>query len=278
MRKLIIPGFVLLVLLVSVTPAWAIVYGNLDGEGHPNVGLISRLDSNTGNQRAVCTGTLIAPNVFLTAGHCTVFLEQLPLGNVKVSFSADNALNEDLIAVSAIETHPDFGDNNASNVQNDVGILILAESLGIDPAALPSEGFLNDLKAAKELKGAIFTVVGYGATIAFPPPQLIPPDGKRRVAESSFQSLQQTRVTLSQNQNHDNGGTCAGDSGGPVFWTDGTLVGITSSGDPNCTAIGTYYRTDIADTIDFIDPYINSAICRIGQYLNPLTWLRLWRG
>jgi len=74
MRKLLASGFVLLILLVSVTPAWAIVYGDLDGEDHPNVGLISRLDSNTGNQRAVCTGTLIDEDVFLTAGHCTIFL------------------------------------------------------------------------------------------------------------------------------------------------------------------------------------------------------------
>jgi len=180
----------------------------------------------------------------------------LPLENIKVSFSSDNALSQGLIGVTHVATHPEFNNNSASNTRNDVGVLILAESPEITPADLPTEGFLDDLKAAKELKDAIFTVVGYGASVVRPVPP-IEIDGIRRVAESSFQSLQKTRVTLSQNQNHDNGGTCVGDSGGPAFWTDGTLVGITSSGDPNCTAIGTYYRTDIANTIDFIDNFID---------------------
>jgi secreted trypsin-like serine protease len=105
---------------------------------------------------------------------------------------------------------------------------------------------------------AKFTVVGYGSTLDWPPPQPIDNLGERRLAMSEYQALSKALLTLSQNNatDEDKGGTCSGDSGGPAFWTekDGTeiLVGITSSGDPNCVSTGVYYRTDILDTMDFI--------------------------
>ena len=58
------------------------------------------------------------------------------------------------------------------------------------------------------------------------------------------------------------GGTCYGDSGGPVFWADPEgdgaeiLVGISSWGDDPCVASGFYYRVDIPETLDFIDNVI----------------------
>ena len=57
-----------MVLALSVLPAAAITGGELDGEGHPNVGLL--IADVDGEPAWSCTGTLIAPRVFLTAGHC----------------------------------------------------------------------------------------------------------------------------------------------------------------------------------------------------------------
>src|SRR3954453_10215184 len=51
-------------LLLTATPALAITNGQPDGNGHPYVGIVY-------NTRYFCTGSLIAPTVFLTAGHCT---------------------------------------------------------------------------------------------------------------------------------------------------------------------------------------------------------------
>jgi hypothetical protein len=272
-RKFCVILAVIVLLFIVVAPAAAITWGADDGNGHPNVGLISIA------QGPFCSGTLIHPRVFLTAGHCTSFLEELigqgglPIDAVKVSFNTQNALVNDLLAVENIITHPAFASNANSNPvtpasnPRDVGVLILAEPVvNIAPADLPYEGFLDDLNAAGILgKGsdkAKFTLVGYGTTLEWPPPEIIFPDGKRRVALSEFQTLLKAWLRLSQNNATDDGGTCAGDSGGPAFWaeSDGTeiLVGITSWGDAQCVATGFNYRVDISDTLSFISAVIEA--------------------
>ncbi len=70
MRRALIPA--LLLLLVVVAPAAGIIDGRLDGNGHPNVGA---LELPVGFGVPACSGTLISPTVYVTAGHCTNFLE-----------------------------------------------------------------------------------------------------------------------------------------------------------------------------------------------------------
>jgi secreted trypsin-like serine protease len=270
MKKLSILMGLLLILTVGVLPATAITWGELDGKGHPNVGLISRPDPNNPDaQRPFCSGTLIHSRVFLTAGHCTDYLEylmaagRLTIEGVKVSFDADNALEKKLLAVEEVITHPDY--NWTYSNSYDVGVLILKKPVKRLPlATLPEEGFLDRLLAEGKLRqgsdGAKFTVVGYGSTLEWPPPDIIFPDGKRRVAESEYQTLLKAWLRMSQNQATDDGGTCYGDSGGPAFWTepDGTeiLVGVTSWGDMQCVATGFNYRVDIPETVDYLDDVI----------------------
>jgi hypothetical protein len=147
-----------------------------------------------------------------------------------------------------------------------VGVLILKKPVKkrIKPANLPEEGFLDRLLAEGVLRegsdGAKFTLVGYGGTLEWPPPNIYYED-QRQFAKSEFQTLLNVWLRMSQNQATDDGGTCYGDSGGPAFWTDpdtGTeiLVGITSWGDAPCVASAFNYRVDIPDTLDFIEDVI----------------------
>jgi len=105
-------------------------------------------------------------------------------------------------------------------------------------------------------------VVGYGATLSWPPP-VISYDPKRRKAESEYRALLKTWLRVSQNQATSDGGSCYGDSGGPVFWQDDNgdliLVGITSWGDAQCVSASFNYRTDIPETLDFIDGVVDST-------------------
>jgi hypothetical protein len=271
MRKLSILVGLLLILAVGVLPATAITWGEADGNRHPNVGLISRPDpDDPAKQRPLCSGTLIHPQVFLTAGHCTDYLEylmaagRLTIEGVKVSFDSGNALEKKLLAVEEVITHPDYYWGPQSD-PHDVGVLILKKRVKRLPlATLPELGFLDQLLADGRLRqgseGAKFTLVGYGTTLEWPPPEIIFPDGKRRLAESEFQTLLKVWLRMSQNQATDDGGTCYGDSGGPAFWKepDGTeiLVGITSWGDMQCVATGFNYRVDIPETLNFINEVI----------------------
>jgi secreted trypsin-like serine protease len=63
-------------LVLSIGPASAITFGQPDGNRHPNVGaLLADYDPDSPGRTSFCSGTLIAPTVFLTAAHCTAFLE-----------------------------------------------------------------------------------------------------------------------------------------------------------------------------------------------------------
>jgi secreted trypsin-like serine protease len=246
-------------------PAGAITWGELDdGNDYPNVGMVGfRLN----NQPVfICSGTLIHPLVVLTAGHCidnALFLEQF--GDVTISVTFDHDASSSgavFLTVNEYFTHPDYNWGPQSN-PHDAGVLILEAPVdNIDPAELPPEGFLDELKSdgklGRGLNKAKFTVVGYGTTLDWPPPVINFDFMSRYYAESEYRALLSAWLRLSQNHATDDGGTCLGDSGGPAFYTDDSagiefLVGITSWGDPKCIATGFNYRTDITETLGFIE-------------------------
>jgi hypothetical protein len=129
-------------------------------------------------------------------------------------------------------------------------------------AVLPAVGLLDELRAAGLLRepalgGTKFTVVGYGQTLDRSPPQLIDPDGLRRVAVSEYKALREGWLYLNQNFATGNGGTGWGDSGGPTFWKEPAtgkelLVALCSRGDPLCVANGVTWRVDTPEALDFI--------------------------
>jgi hypothetical protein len=267
-KRSVLLGLVL-VLLVGAAPALAITWGLPDEDNlYENVGaMIASFEDET---YPVCTGTLIDEKVFLTAGHCTDYVEfGLAEGTIKavyVSFDYDPmARGAKWLDVAEIITHPDYWWGPTSN-PHDVGVLILDKpAKKVTPATLPPEGFLDQLLADGELHDgsdrARFTVVGYGGTLYWPPPEIVYGD-KRQYAESEYLKLLKAWLHLSQNQATGDGGTCYGDSGGPSFWVeeDGTeiLVGITSWGDAQCVSSGFNYRVDIPDTLDFVYEVIGS--------------------
>jgi secreted trypsin-like serine protease len=271
-----------------VIPALAITGGDPDGEAHPNVGVIivALTVEPEVEPFMICSGALIYPQVFLTAGHCTDYLDYLfslytaAEMKVYVSFNAEGALEEGWLLVKDVITHPDYDWGPTSNPY-DVGALILEQNSDITPAQLPEEGFLDQLKANGILKQgserAKFTVVGYGTTLEWPPPKIVAPDGMRRFAVSEYLNLRKVWLHMSQNQapGKEDSGTCSGDSGGPVFWTEDEgpeiIVAVTSWGDAVCVATGTTYRVDISDSLSFIDDVINPIAISPAPAANRLT-------
>jgi secreted trypsin-like serine protease len=272
-------GLCLTMTLGTTTPAWAIIWGEVDTENqYPYVGAIVGVESPaTGQPFVFCSGSLIHPRVLLTAGHCTDRLETLlnqgliTLDDVRVSFGQDALDPKSWLEVEEVITHPDYQPGLVPNDDPvDVGVLIFKKPVRkIAPAILPDVGLLDVLKAAGELRdgsegGSRLTVVGYGRTLEFPPPETIPPDGLRRFADSEYLALLDAWIVTSRNQASGDSGTASGDSGGPTLWRDPVtgldiLVGMTSWGDPEKVAMTFKYRVDIPQTLDFIDFVIGAV-------------------
>lgn len=258
---------VLLLVLFASASLRAINWGQPDGNRHPNVGAIV-LDPSAGDPFLVCSGTLIAPRVFLTAAHCGAYLEwlvaneQLNIGQVFVSFDSSNPLADSGTwhGVTSINVHPLYGQSPSRDRRYDVAVLVLDEAVnGIVPATLPYVGYLDDLKASGAFVGGVkanrFTVVGYGSRLQWPPPA-ITYGTDRRFAESGFLGLTRGWLFLSQNNAAGFGGTGYGDSGGPTFWHDEAvgdiLVSTTVWGDVNTVATGISQRLDLFEILDFL--------------------------
>ena len=261
MKRVSILAMLVLILAVGALPAAAITGGELDKQGHPNVGLmIAEID---GVPQWRCSGTLIAPRVFLTAGHCVgdgataarVWFDTDLTDNPEYPYGGETSIEGTPVP------HPLYlwgGDD-----PHDVGLVILDQAVtDIEPAALPDPDLLAQLKKDRILEGGYkegvyFRSVGYGGTLASWPPPELAFDLVRRVSESEYVALTQVHLHLSQKAVFDESGSCFGDSGGPVFWVDPEgneiIVAVTSSGDGQCVATGLNYRVDIPYMLQWID-------------------------
>ncbi|MEO8105728.1 MAG: trypsin-like serine protease [Actinomycetes bacterium] len=263
MRSIII-GALLLVGLVVPGKAQGISYGRPDMGGHPNVGaLIGLFPSLTGGDDElfqVCTGTLIAPKVVLTAAHC--FPPNSDAKDRFFTFDQSYEANEDGVVVDPDISlysghqvvHPSFGASPRRDNQYDMAVFLLDEVPGISPAELPAAGFLND----KALTGQSFTTVGYGITRdtnhkAWQSFML--ENSMRMVAEQTLTERTAAWVTFSMNLAAGNGGSCYGDSGGPHLFGD-VVVSITVGGDQPCKAVDKTVRIDTPVALEFLGQYV----------------------
>lgn len=242
-----------------VGPAWAVTDGDLDGEGHPYVGLMFAHDGQFGWR---CSGTLISPTVFVTAGHCTdgaVFATVY--FDADVEYARANPFGGGVNGTPY--TSPDYVP--AAFFVNDLGVVVLNERVVLagDYAELVAEaGVLDAMKTRRGKKhDRLFTAVGYGLQRINP--VFIEAGWVRMVATPHLIQINTPGFTgdfsLLLSNNHSTGGTCFGDSGGPNFIGDSNVIGgVTSFGiNGNCAGTGGVYRLDRAHDLAWLDTFFD---------------------
>jgi len=270
MKKIYISILVTLVLALAIVGvAGAITWGEPDGGEHPHVGTMlfwnPHLDPDFYYS---CSGTLIAPRVFLTAGHCVetagytnelnyVRFDENPVADYYPPTSA--WLKKEWLAVKKVIPHPNYDDYSEFPYTYDVGVVILKKPYDSSIyGTLPELGFLETLNGEDRQD---FVAVGFGqqgTLYPFYQNDYYRFKGDVRLVElnSALTGAGDASVKFSNNPGI-GGGTCYGDSGGPTFYKDTNLVvGVTSFGwakNGNCVGNDFSYRTDTQDALDFLN-------------------------
>jgi secreted trypsin-like serine protease len=238
-----------LFLLLLAVPAFAITYGQPDGNLHPEVGaLVGQFSSGT---YPYCSGTLISPTVFLTAAHCD-------LGSARVFVTLDG----DFSSKSKLLPGTYYADplyNQAQSDPHDIAVVVLDSPVkGVTPARLPAAGSLGSLSV-----GAPFTSVGFGGqeVVNQPGGPVNAYLDKREYSNGSLNAVDPAWLRLSQNIHTGDGGTCYGDSGGPNFLgasrsETNIIAGTTITGDSLCKATNVIYRLDTSSARDFLSRFV----------------------
>ena len=263
MKKIFFTSLLVLMLtLATVGIAGAITDGEPDGEGHPYVGLL--IFEVNGVVEWRCSGTLIAPDVVLTAGHCTdgatggrIWFESDLQGHPEFGYPKGSSYS---IEFTEISTHPQFHDG--SFVMHDVGLVRLAQPVDRGGfGTLPTAGQFDGIKTGKK---TTFTAVGYGLQASYPDATAWK-DSRQKTRMVAYPHLIMADVpgftgpySFLLSNNHSTGGTCFGDSGGPNFLGNSNLVAAVTSYGINSTCAGTggVFRLDKQDVLDYINAFL----------------------
>jgi hypothetical protein len=239
---------------VLAAPVAAITYNAQPDFVHDYVGLAvfyTTPDPETGDPYSHrCSGTLISPTVFVTAGHCTEGVDE---GRIYFEQAVGPNYSPDAFGGwGGDETtgYPYEGGHTFSRADNygnvgfpdtrDAGVIILDEPY-TPPSGLfgilPEAGLIDQLVAdagAKNKQDLRFVTSGYGLLDQDPVPD-----------------------KTTNNPAKGKGGSCNGDSGGPVF-VEGTriIAAVVSFGwNPQCKGQDYGYRLDREPVLDWIlDP------------------------
>jgi secreted trypsin-like serine protease len=282
MRRVLIALSTVVAAMALAGPASAISGDFVKDNEHPFVGLVVFYDAN-GDFVWRCTGSLLTPTVFLTAGHCADTVGGAV--TARVYFQQDAGVNYDpATQVDPVSGYPEYcadgtlGVTCATSDQlynfdfsgsltvpdtHDVGLVILDQPIMLDEYGVLAEAnSLDQLATQRGLQDLTFTVSGYGLTY-----KQQEHNGKPNV------SFRERLMALSQLVNlrgglnagfnlqtvgngTGQGGTCNGDSGGPVFYggyESNTIVGVTSFGlNDLCRGTDFAFRTDQPAVIEWI--------------------------
>jgi hypothetical protein len=211
-----------------------------------------------------CSGTIVAPNVVLTAGHCTVdettgaTLD--PTGYAVVTGSVDWSDTAETQVSPVTEVIPDPV-YNATTDTNDAGLLVLA-----NPTTAPAVKLATSADGYLGQAGTPALIAGWGETYnGDTTPQTYLQSADTVVQRAGYCHLRNRNFDralelCTVDPPQDATGTCSGDSGGPLGADDASgqfvEIGLTTQAPVDCNTSTADYFAAIAP----LNPWITSWI------------------
>jgi hypothetical protein len=269
MRRSQVLATLFLAAVVS-NPAAAITGRFVKDFEHPFVGLAVFYDA-TGEFIGRCSGSLLSPSLFLTAGHCIE-----GAASARVYFQQDAGVNYDPVTqIDPVTGYPEsclsqpcttssqlinYGYPAGFPNTRDAALLVLDDAIVLSEyGTLAAAGTLDELATRRGRQAINLTVSGYG--LSYTNPAVTVSFRERLMASQQLVNLTSALTGGFNLQATNNpgigGGSCFGDSGGPVFYgspSSNLIVGITSFGlSANvCAGVDFAYRTDQAELIAWV--------------------------
>jgi hypothetical protein len=240
-------------LCLWIGAAGAITFGGHDGGRHPWVGLVVFFDVQ-GAPIQRCSGSLLSPTKFLTAGHCTgpvaggppapalarIWFAEGPIDfdpayrggscNVGGPYTGYPCAGQDASGIPV--SHPGWNGELTVPQTSDAGVVAITSASGLPTTygKLASVGTVDALRKKSRNRNPELTIVGYGAQSVKPvvvsilqrmlaSVELL--DKKQRITDDWNVLFSGRRGNDDRDDwwEHDNdaGAACFGDSGGPVL-------------------------------------------------------------
>jgi len=199
----------ILLLLTCAGSARAIVGESSDGgeRADETVMLLTRGPEGSG----FCTGIVLTPRVILTAAHCL-----RPAADMRVHFR-DAAGAPVILEVESVVVHPEYRKDAQARRTRSIDLGLLTTKIDLPARFRPAKRS----EAPAPSPGQNVSVVGYGLQREGEPKT----GGALRAARMNVREPR-SQVLLWLAPMGEFGGACSGDSGGPIYAEDNSVVAL----------------------------------------------------
>lgn len=235
---------------------------------YPSLAFIEGVQATAGY---ACTGSVVAPRVILTAGHCVEDIESSSIVEptlIAVATGVSNLQKIPQAQISSVERVLAYPGFDPTKLHGDAGLLILTAPVAAPPIALATGADASLYEPGDEL-----TVAGWGIddrATGHAPNQLqaatVPIEEASRCREGTkrfYPFFDPDRQVCTIDAPHFHITTCHGDSGGPAIArrADGSPVevGVTSLGDGSCNPTSPAVFTRVDQISSWVQSWIDAV-------------------